>query len=39
MSKQKVVIFGAGKKGKIAIATLKYEKEIIGIINQNGENN
>ena len=32
MSKQKVVIFGAGKKGKIAIATLKYEKEIIGII-------
>ena len=32
MNKQKIVIFGAGNKGKIAIATLKYEKEIIGVI-------
>ena len=32
MSKEKVLIFGAGKKGRIAVGTLKYEKEIIGII-------
>lgn len=30
--KEKIVIFGAGRKGKIAAATLKYEKEIVGII-------
>lgn len=32
MSKEKVAIFGAGKKGKITTAILKYEKTIIGII-------
>ena len=32
MEKQRIIIFGAGNKGKIAVATLKYEKEILGII-------
>ena len=32
MNKEKVVIFGAGKNGEIAVATLKYEKHILGII-------
>lgn len=33
--KEKIVIFGAGNKGKVAVATLKYEKEILGIIDNN----
>lgn len=32
MNKENVVIFGAGKNGEIAVATLKYEKHILGII-------
>lgn len=32
MNKEKIIIFGAGKKGRLAAAFFKYDKEILGIV-------